>query len=145
MSTIKVDTYLTRGGASEIAIDKLKGASSASSISVVAEGGTNTTNLQQGLMKAWCQNTDAAVITDSLNIASGTDNSSGNYDLTFTNAMGNATYSIAGASLHAAIFTIGQQSGDQTTTFYQVIGTDRADSLAAVDIECHSQVGGDLA
>ena len=46
MSTIKVDTYLTRGGASEIAIDKLKGVSSASSISVVAEGGTNTTNMQ---------------------------------------------------------------------------------------------------
>jgi hypothetical protein len=29
MSTLKVDTYLTRGGASEIAIDKLKGASTA--------------------------------------------------------------------------------------------------------------------
>ena len=53
MSTIKVDTYLTRGGASEIAIDKLKGASSAGSMTVVGEGGTNTTNLQQGLVKHW--------------------------------------------------------------------------------------------
>ena len=145
MSTIKVDTYLTRGGASEIAIDKLKGVTAVATINVVAEGGTVTTSLQQGLMKAWCQNTDAAVITDSLNIASGTDNSTGNYDLTFTNAMGNATYSIAGACLHAANFTVGQQSGDQTTTFYQVIATDRDDSLALADIECHSQVGGDLA
>ena len=55
VSTIKVDTIQTRGGASEIAIDKLKGASSASSISVVAEGGTNTTNLQQGLIKSWAR------------------------------------------------------------------------------------------
>ena len=51
MSTIKVDTYLTRGGASEIAIDKLKGASSAGSMTIVGEGGTTTTNLQQGLAK----------------------------------------------------------------------------------------------
>ena len=53
MSTIKVDTIQTRGGVSEIAIDKLKGASSAGSISVVGEGGSTTTNLQQGLLKAW--------------------------------------------------------------------------------------------
>ena len=38
MSVIKVDAIQTTGGASEIAIDKLKGVSSASSISVVAEG-----------------------------------------------------------------------------------------------------------
>ena len=37
MSTIKVDTYLTRGGASEIAIDKLKGVTAAGSMLVVAE------------------------------------------------------------------------------------------------------------
>ena len=53
MSTIKVDTYQTRGGASEIAIDKLKGVSSAGSMTVVGEGGSTTTNLQQGLAKAW--------------------------------------------------------------------------------------------
>ena len=53
MSTVKVDTIQTTGGVSEIAIDKLKGVSAASSISVVAEGGTTTTNLQQGLVKAW--------------------------------------------------------------------------------------------
>jgi acetoin utilization deacetylase AcuC-like enzyme len=53
MSTLKVDTYLTRGGASEIAIDKLKGVTAAGSMLVVGEGGTNTTNLQQGLAKHW--------------------------------------------------------------------------------------------
>jgi hypothetical protein len=76
VSTIKVDTYLTRGGASEIAIDKLKGASSASSISVVGEGGTTTTNLQQGLAKAWVHRAEH-VSVDSLNLASLTDNATG--------------------------------------------------------------------
>ncbi len=92
MSTIKVDTYLTRGGASEIAIDKLKGASSASSISVVAEGGTNTTNIQQGLAKSWVLGSDAAALTDSFNTASGTDNGVGDYTYTFTTAMSSANF-----------------------------------------------------
>ena len=33
--------------------DKLTGISTAGSISVVAEGGSTTTNLQQGLIKVW--------------------------------------------------------------------------------------------
>ena len=96
MSTIKVDTYLTRGGASEIAIDKLKGVSSASSISVVAEGGTNTTNLQQGLAKSWSKhdNTGTISITDSFNLTSISDEGTGIADFTLTNSFSNANYSI---------------------------------------------------
>ena len=52
MSTVKVDTIQTTGGVSEIAIDKLKGVSATGSISIVGEGGSTTTNLQQGLCKA---------------------------------------------------------------------------------------------
>jgi len=93
VSTIKVDTYLTRGGASEIAIDKLKGASSASSISVVAEGGTNTTNLQQGLCKAWAfKQSSGGGITDSLNMSSIDDDGTGDYGLNYTNAFNNVAY-----------------------------------------------------
>ena len=94
MSTIKVDTYLTRGGASEIAIDKLKGASSAGSMTVVGEGGTNTTNLQQGLCKSWLDLNGASFgIRDSFNVNSATDNGSGDYTKTLSSAMSNATYS----------------------------------------------------
>ncbi len=94
MSTIKVDTYLTRGGASEIAIDKLKGASSASSISVVAEGGTTTTNLQQGLAKAWVFGGTNAALDDSFNISSGTDNGEGDYSYAINNDMSQTKYSV---------------------------------------------------
>ena len=95
MSTIKVDTYLTRGGASEIAIDKLKGVSSAGSMTVVGEGGTNTTNLQQGLIKGWIRfdGTGTIAIDDSFNYASITDNGSGDYTTTLSTAMGNVNYS----------------------------------------------------
>ena len=95
MSTIKVDTYLTRGGASEIAIDKLKGASSAGSMTVVGEGGTTTTNLQQGLGKSWVNfdGTGTIAARDSLNVGSLTDNGTGDYTVNFTNAIDNANYS----------------------------------------------------
>ena len=94
MSTIKVDTYLTRGGASEIAIDKLKGASSAGSMTVVGEGGSTTTNLQQGLTKHLCywNGTGTPAVSDSFNNSSLTDNTTGDFTLAFTNNMGNSFY-----------------------------------------------------
>ena len=94
MSTIKVDTYLTRGGASEIAIDKLKGVSSAGSMIVVGEGGSTTTNLQQGLAKHWNQFVQSnASVADSFNQSSATDEGTGDTSWDFTNAMGNDDYS----------------------------------------------------
>ena len=98
MSTIKVDTYLTRGGASEIAIDKLKGASSAGSMTVVGEGGSTTTNLQQGLVKEWnlfdqAGNIHGAnTLGDSFNVSSAADVSTGHYDVSFTNNMNSTAY-----------------------------------------------------
>ena len=94
MSTIKVDTYLTRGGASEIAIDKLKGASSAGSMTVVGEGGSTTTSLQRGLAKTWLRMNGGGTpaINDSLNITGITDQATGNYRVTIANDMANANY-----------------------------------------------------
>ena len=84
MSTIKVDTYQTRGGASEIAIDKLKGVTAAGSMLVVGEGGTNTTNLQQGLAKMWALGNEGGGNLDSFNVGSTTDNGTGDYTKTFS-------------------------------------------------------------
>ena len=149
MSTIKVDTIQTRGGASEIAIDKLKGASSASSISVVAEGGTNTTNLQQGLAKYWTNLDGTGTITtrDSFNHASETDNATGQYTLTLTNAMSNGNYAIT-------MSTGGSSSGSgrifddntvRTTSAFKVVGQS-LDNAAVMDIDnWNFAIHGDLA
>ena len=98
MSTIKVDTIQTRGGVSEIAIDKLKGASSAASMTVVGEGGSTTTNLQQGLAKVWLFGSTTANPIDSLNVASGTDHGTGDYSYTLTNVFSNDDYSQTGTA-----------------------------------------------
>jgi len=98
VSTIKVDTYQTRGGASEIAIDKLKGVTAAGSMLVVGEGGTNTTNLQQGLLKTWINLNGTGTIATrvSNNVASITDNGTGDCTVTFTVAFGGNHYTFSG-------------------------------------------------
>ena len=63
-----------------------------------SDGGAVTQNLVQGLGKAWVYATDAAVLTDSFNTASGTDNGTGYYIDAFTNAMASANYSAAGTT-----------------------------------------------
>ena len=97
MSTVKVDTIQTTGGASELAIDKLKGVSSASSISVVAEGGTTTTDLQQGVAKCWGNldgDAGTAVFFDSFNLSGITDNGTGNYTFAINNDMASTSYTL---------------------------------------------------
>ncbi len=92
---------------SEIKTDKLTGTSTAGSILVTGEGNSTTTNLQQGLAKAWCllDGTGTIGILDSLNAASATDNGTGDYTITATNAMGNTNF--------VCCATSGQNSGDQ--------------------------------
>ena len=60
--------------------------------SAIAGEGTATTNLQQGLAKAWVGLASGS-IEDSFNLASMTDNGTGDYTSNFSNSMGNATYS----------------------------------------------------
>jgi len=124
VSTIKVDTYLTRGGASEIAIDKLKGASSAGSLTVTGEGGSTTTNLQQGLAKFWMNYHSGTTINDSFNSTSLTDNGTGDYTMTIANDMANATYAVhhtsSDANTNASVIVPVIQGSSLTTTLFKV-------------------------
>tara|TARA_R100000030_G_scaffold81139_1_gene63863 strand:+ start:295 stop:702 length:408 start_codon:yes stop_codon:yes gene_type:complete len=77
--------------ASELKVDKITGVSTAGSIDVVGEGNSTTTNLQQGLAKQWLKfNQDTPAITNSFNVASVTDDSTGNYNIITTNNWSNA-------------------------------------------------------
>jgi len=80
---------------SEILVNKLTGTSTAGSILVTGEGNSTTTNLQQGLAKAWLNmnGTGTVAIRDSLNTSSITDNSTGNYTQNINNDFSAATYS----------------------------------------------------
>ena len=79
-------------------LDTVKGYTSAASISVVGEGGSTTTNLQQGLAKCWIQFNGTGTIStqDSFNRGGLTDNGTGDYTVTYTNNMANDDYAASG-------------------------------------------------
>jgi len=82
--------------ASQLKVDTLTGVTTAGSIVVTGEGNSTTTNLQQGLAKAWVTFDGTATntpINDSLNVSSVDDDDTGDYGVNFNNAMGNINYS----------------------------------------------------
>ena len=83
---------------SEILVNKLTGTSTAGSIVVTGEGNSTTTNLQQGLAKAWFNYNGSGTIAyrDSFNCASLTDNATGDHSVNFTSSMTSDDYSSAG-------------------------------------------------
>ena len=83
---------------STLVIDTIQGKTTAGSVNVRGEG-SNNTNLQQGLCKAWMSLNGSSTIAlhDSFNSSSPTDNGSGDYTQAFTNPMSNNDYSVVGA------------------------------------------------
>tara|TARA_R100001129_G_scaffold86359_1_gene58695 strand:- start:411 stop:815 length:405 start_codon:yes stop_codon:yes gene_type:complete len=87
---------------STLLLNTLTGKTSAGSIVVTGEGGSTTTNLQQGLLKQWVHfEGDSADLDageyDSFNTTSLTDNGTGDYDVTIANDMSNEFYVIMAA------------------------------------------------
>jgi hypothetical protein len=83
--------------ASILKVDTITGVSTAGSIAVTGEGNSTTTNLQQGLCKMWVQHNAGTAILDSNNVASLTDSGTGDYNVTYTNAMASTQYTCAGS------------------------------------------------
>ena len=80
---------------STILVNTLTGTSTAGSIAVTGEGNSTTTNLQQGLAKAWSFTAAAgASISDSFNISSLGDTAAGQQTLNFNNDFGSANHSV---------------------------------------------------
>ena len=101
--------------ASILKVNTLTGASTAGSIAVTGEGNSTTTNLQQGLAKGFiCIDVSAQAAfssDDSFNMAAVTDNGTGNFTVTFTNAMATARYPAPGgcyASDGKVVGTLGE-------------------------------------
>ena len=132
MSTLKANTFT--------------GTTSAGSILVTGEGGSTTTNLQQGLAKCWTRTSgDGTSLLDSLNCSSIDDRSTGQVDVNFTNSMASVNFYIS--------LTIQQESGglnlilsstNATTTAQFAHGTTNT-SVAYQDHAMGSSVHGDLA
>ena len=112
------------------------------SITVQGEG-TATTNLQQGLAKAWLQATGGAALSDSLNIASSTDDGTGTYSYTLTNNMGNNQWSMTTNAMAGEISQI--RNVTLLTNIIRNHVYSRADSFTPADQRHFITLHGDLA
>ena len=103
---------------SELRVDNLKGSTTGGSINVLGEGTSATTNLQQGLCKAWVDYdlNGTASLDDSFNFSSITDNGTGDATLTFSNSFSNANFAIATAYHNQSANKADLKLYDNTTT-----------------------------
>ena len=110
--------------ASELKVDKFTGVTTAGSILVTGEGNSTTTNLQQGLAKAFLTYNNAGSIQDSFNMGSVTDSGTGNYVTVFTSNLSNALYVTAGTTIggtgNQSVLDAHQTNGVKGTTGYEV-------------------------
>ena len=130
---------------STILVNTLTGTTTAGSIAVTGEGNSTTTNLQQGVAKAWMDlnGVGTIAVNDSLNIASVTDSGTGRYDPFFTNSMNTANYSSALGTNGGHILTE-NHAVHETGKFYLSCGNTTFGSFA--DHEgVHVQINVDLA
>jgi len=104
--------------ASELKVDKFTGVTTAGSILVTGEGNSTTTNLQQGLCKAWVNlnGTGTVAINSSFNTSGITDEGTGHYSHSFTNNFADADYVGSGSAMFSTssnlhTITIGDNSG----------------------------------
>tara|TARA_R100001015_G_C4633382_1_gene198239 strand:- start:285 stop:713 length:429 start_codon:yes stop_codon:yes gene_type:complete len=141
--------------ASQLNVDTIKGKSTAGSVSIQGEG-TATTNLQQGLAKAWTTidaDASTADALDSFNEDSIDDDGAGKYGINLTNNMVNVIYFQACSSCNHSTssdhqrYTTGAYSGgtmdrDKTTSNAKIgyFGSTYADTFVVGTI-----ITGDLA
>ena len=137
-SQLNVDTIVDKAGSGGTNVKM------ANTSTYVSDGGGVTQNTVQGLCKFWIQfnGTSTVATRDSFNLASLTDNATGDYTHTFTNAFSNNDYAaigMAAGSTHSGFYNA---DNTNTTTFRQLIrasGTDTDTDPIAL------QIAGDLA
>ena len=134
--------------ASVLKVDSITGVTTAGSISVTGEGNSTTTNLQQGLAKAWVNlnGTGTIAARDSFNLSSLTDNGTGDISVNFSSSMSNDDYSQSGSSSSGAV------SGTDTwinayawATGYVSVGTNHSSQNLLDRAYVNVNVHGDLA
>jgi len=135
--------------ASQLKVDTITGVTTAGSIAVTGEGNSTTTNLQQGLAKAWAllDGTSTIALQDSFNIASVSDEGTGDYIFTVTNAFSSANFSCTanGRQSESPAWTAMTSSVGATAATTVRITSRNTSNTATDQKQLHTQFMGDLA
>jgi hypothetical protein len=136
---------------STLRTNALEGVDAKNSITIVAGAGNiTTTNVQEGLCKGWMNldGTGTIAIQDSFNVSGVTDNGTGDYTHTHTNAMNNALYSVSISSKRATSTNNSgsqHQDGTFTTAAFEMLFVE-FDNDPSHDVDmAFTAINGDLA
>ena len=132
---------------STLLLNTLTGKTSAGSIVVTGEGGSTTTNLQQGVAKCWGNldgDAGTAVFFDSFNLSGITDNGTGNYTFAINNDMASTSYTLQMSSNMGSGSGGFNGAGNITAGTYQFYGYTQGGSFRDL-ATAYSTVHGDLA
>ena len=142
MGTIKADTLTGLSTASEVTIVSNKFTSTAAGSITLPGENTATTNLQQGLLKAWAdyQTSGSNAFNGSFNFSTITDVGTGDVRLNFTNNMNDTHYSgWAGGAAISLVYFDDQATDNQRMRAYSDL------SNTADGSHRYGGVAGDLA
>ena len=118
---------------------------SAGSATIIGEGGTNTTNIQQGLVKAYtCVDASEGAefsSNDSFNIGSITDSATGKFTLVYTSNMATVRYNAPGGCYTATGHSVGVTAEATSGTQMRISTNDGT----AVDIDAYMAMIGKMA
>ena len=127
MSTIVTDTLQGKTSATTITIGSTPVVSaSANSMTIRGEGSAQT-SIQQGLAKLWVNIDGTGTIgnSDSYNVTSLTDNTTGDYTITINANMNNATYAVASHTGGAGQNVVTNRGQSDSGYTYQTTSTNR--------------------
>ena len=130
---------------STLRTNALEGVDAKNSITIVAGAGNiTTTNVQQGLTKAWCkfQGSGSIANDDSFNVSGLTDNGTGDYTVAIDNDMANDDYStsVHSSENHSAVYNAANTFAGSVRIYVQNSSNSNTDGN-----EIGVQICGDLA
>ena len=158
VSTLKTNTIQAATGTTvnvasgqTFKANTIAGTTTAGSVLVQGEG-TNTTNLQQGLVKFWHRmnaSSGSAVVGDSFNAGSITDNGVGNFTITITTNMANTNYAHFCEARTDGLYSLVLGNAYATNTGSVQVRNNDTPNLSSADTQDHTfisdMIGGDLA
>ena len=148
-----VEGITNLSNATFLSVDASEVATLLTSAVINSEGGAVTTNIAQGLAKAWLSmnGTGTIAVRDSFNMTGITDQAVGVTTVTIANNMGNAEYSVGGVSgaAHSVSDNVRLGMADEqetpTTTLFRTITRGANDNNNRDVLRSFVQVFGDLA
>ena len=97
-SQLNVDTIVDKAGTSGPSLPNTTTIKISNTSTCVSQGGAVTSNLATAMIKAWLSGGNGAEVSKGFNVASGTDNGTGDYSYTYTNNLSSSEISGAGVS-----------------------------------------------